>query len=71
LPNGIGVSVENDDISIGVATPAGAVVGEVLQVTPVGSVKFWLMAYSRCPERVGLPTTVTGVGATGMASLKA
>ena len=28
---------------MGVATPAGAVVGDVLQVTPVGSVKFWLM----------------------------
>src|SRR5665213_322197 len=57
--------------SSGVATPVGAVVGEVLQVTPVGSVKFGLIAYSRWPWRVGLPMMVTGVGATGMASLKA
>ena len=56
---------------MGVATPVVCAVGAVLQATPVGSVKFWLMTYSRWPPVVGLPAMVTGVGATGMASLKA
>src|SRR5579859_7655660 len=72
LPSGIaGESAVLVEISIGVATPAGCVVGEILQATPVGSLKFWLMTYSRWPCRVGLPTTAIGVGATGIASLNA
>src|ERR1017187_245538 len=71
MPSAIGASAVLVESSIGVPAPAGAVVGELLQVRPVGSVKFWLIAYSRWPWRVGLPMMVTGVGATGMASLKA
>src|ERR1039458_2087990 len=52
---------------MGVTTPSGWVVGELLHSKPVGETMFWLTANKRKPCS-GEPITTTGVGARGIES---